>query len=223
MEPIRITHFSDVLCVWAYVSQIRYDELTSAYGDRVAIDYRYLHVFGAVAAKLQTAWAAKGGVRGYAAHVRSVVEGFDHVALHPDAWVANTPESSMPSHLLLCGVRRLERLEEVPAGAQARVAWALRQAFFTDCADVGERGVLLEVAERCGVPAAALERQLHRGAAHAALCEDLDQAREFSVRSSPTLLLNEGRQRLVGNVGYRILEANVRELFERPGVQHSWC
>jgi len=43
------------------------------------------------------------------------------------------------------------------------------------------------------------------------------------VSSSPTLLLNEGRQRLVGNVGYRILEANVRELFERPGVQQSWC
>ena len=26
MEPIRITHFSDTLCVWAYVSQIRIDE-----------------------------------------------------------------------------------------------------------------------------------------------------------------------------------------------------
>ena len=42
MEPIRIIHFSDVLCVWAYVSQIRYDELMSNFAGRVSIDYRFL-------------------------------------------------------------------------------------------------------------------------------------------------------------------------------------
>ena len=26
-DPVRISHFSDTLCVWAYVSQIRLDEL----------------------------------------------------------------------------------------------------------------------------------------------------------------------------------------------------
>jgi predicted DsbA family dithiol-disulfide isomerase len=48
-------------------------------------------------------------------------------------------------------------------------------------------------------------------------------AKDQDVRSSPTLLFNEGRQRLSGNVGYRIIEANVRELLDRPIVQHSWC
>jgi predicted DsbA family dithiol-disulfide isomerase len=223
MEPIRIIHFSDALCVWAYVSQIRYDELMSNFAGRVSIDYRYLHVFGAVATKMEAAWGGRGGVRGYADHVRGVVAGFEHVTIHPDVWVANTPASSMPGHLLLCALRRLEKLDELPAGTQASVARALRQAFFTECADVSDRSVLFAIAERCGVHAAALERQLDGGAAHAALCEDLDLAREYAATSSPTLLLNEGRQRLVGNVGYRILEANVRELLERPGIQHSWC
>ncbi len=129
----------------------------------------------------------------------------------------------MPSHLLLCGVRLLESLDEAASGATERAAWAVRRAFFRDCADVGDRSVLLEIAERCGIPVAAIERQLDNGAAHAALASDLDEARDQQVRSSPTLLLNEGRQRLVGNVGYRVIEANVSELIDRPEVQHSWC
>jgi len=36
-------------------------------------------------------------------------------------------------------------------------------------------------------------------------------------------LLNEGRQKLYGNVGYRIIEANVQEILHQPGNQASWC
>jgi hypothetical protein len=34
---------------------------------------------------------------------------------------------------------------------------------------------------------------------------------------------NEGRQRLNGNVGYRVLEANIRELLNHPAGEQSWC
>jgi len=37
------------------------------------------------------------------------------------------------------------------------------------------------------------------------------------------LLFNEGRQVLTGNVGYRVIEANVRELLRVPVDQSSWC
>ena len=47
--------------------------------------------------------------------------------------------------------------------------------------------------------------------------------RTHGIQASPTLLLNEGRQRLGGNVGYRIIEANVRELLEGAPGQASWC
>ena len=53
--------------------------------------------------------------------------------------------------------------------------------------------------------------------------EDLDLARAQAIQASPTLLFNEGRQRLTGNVGYRIIEANIRELLERAPDQLSWC
>jgi len=39
MEPIRISYFSDVLCVWAYIAQIRLDELTTNFQDKISIDW----------------------------------------------------------------------------------------------------------------------------------------------------------------------------------------
>lgn len=41
VQPIRVVHFSDVLCVWAYVSQIRMDELQHQFADAVVVEYRY--------------------------------------------------------------------------------------------------------------------------------------------------------------------------------------
>ena len=56
-----------------------------------------------------------------------------------------------------------------------------------------------------------------------ALATDLERVAQLGVRASPTLDFNEGRQRLTGNVGYRILEANIQELLRTPAGQQSWC
>lgn len=223
MDTVRVTHFSDVLCVWAYVSQIRCDELLAQFPDRVSIDCRYFQVFGDVRTKLDGAWKERGGIAGYAAHVHEVAAGFEHVKLHPDVWVATAPKSSMPGHLFLCAIRGLEESGEVERGTVSRAAWAVRDEFFTKCSDVASRAVLLSIGERVGIAAAKIEARLDDGTAHAALSTDLGLAQEHSVRASPTLVLNEGRQQLMGNVGYRVIEANVRELLERPAGGHSWC
>lgn len=223
MQTVRITNFSDALCVWAYVSQIRYDELLAQFQQRVAIQYHFFQVFGDVQKKMRAQWAGRGGLRGYAAHVQDIASGFDHVSIHPEVWLKETPASSMPAHLFLCAVRELEQTEEVEAGTLARVAWMLRTAFFTECANVASRRVLLALGERVDIPAARIEVLLDSGRAHAALSDDLDLARERSIGASPTMVLNDDRQRLTGNVGYRVIEANVRELLERPANQQSWC
>jgi len=223
MDRIRVTHFSDALCVWAYVSQIRVDELQSQFQQRVEVSYRYFHVFGNVPKKLEASWKDRGGVRGYSEHVRSVVDQFGHVALHPDAWVRNTPQSSMPAHILLCALRLMEDAGSVPPGMQERAAWAIREAFFRRAQDVSRQDVLLTIAENLSLPVPQIEETLRSGAAHGALAEDLEQARAQGIQASPTLLFNEGRQRLTGNVGYRIIEANIRELLESAPGQLSWC
>jgi len=223
MERIRITHFSDALCIWAYVSQVRFDELKSNFAEAIELDYRYFHVFGNVAKKMDAAWKDRGGLPAYSEHVRSVVDQFRHVTLHPHAWVRDTPQSSMPAHLVLCALRLLEGAGRVASGAQACVAWALREAFFKEGRDISRDDVLLSVAESIALPVAEIEAKLKSGAAHAALAEDLDLARTQAIQASPTLLFNEGRQRLTGNVGYRIIEANIRELLEGAPGQLSWC
>jgi predicted DsbA family dithiol-disulfide isomerase len=223
MERVQITHYSDVLCVWAYVSQVRIDELQRNFGDRIALEYRYIQVFGNVPRKMETGWKDRGGAAAYGAHVKGVVDQFGHLPLHPQVWAHDTPQSSMPAHLLLCAARLLEAQAAVAAGTLARVAWALRLAFFRDGADISRRPVLLRVAADAGLAAADVEPLLHSGAAHAALAEDLDLGHRQAIQASPTLLFNEGRQRLTGNVGYRIIEANVRELLEGVSGQLSWC
>jgi predicted DsbA family dithiol-disulfide isomerase len=223
MEPIRIAHYSDALCVWAYVSEVRCDELLAQFEGQVTFECRYFQVFGSVLEKLDRQWGDRGGASGYSEHVKGVAGRFDHVTIHPEVWVRNTPESSMPSHLFLCGVRILEEQGSVAPGSLRRTAWMLRQAFFVECADISRRSVLFEIAEQASLPIAALERLIDTGAAHAALSGDLELARDQGIRSSPTLLFNEGRQQLTGNVGYRIIEANVRELLESPASQQSWC
>ena len=223
MDRVKISYFTDALCVWAYVSQVRMDELKANFKDAVELDCRYFHVFGNVANKMATTWRERGGLPAYRRHVREIVEKFGHVPLHEQTWETDVPKSSMPAHLFLCAIRHVESSSRCAPNSGYRAAWALREAFFRHGRDISQRKVLFEIAESIGLPAAEIEDAVATGAAHAALAEDLELARTQSIAASPTLLFNEGRQRLTGNVGYRIIEANIRELVEGAPGQLSWC
>ncbi len=221
MSTIRIQHYSDILCVWAYVSQARLRELETEFADEVAVDHHWFQVFGDVSTKMYTNWRDKGGPAGYGAHVCQIVERFGHVPVHPEIWQRQVPTSSMPAHLLLCAVRLLDAAEG--RNRCATVATAIRAAFFRDLVDVSYWPALLKIAEQCAIPVRRIEAFVECGAAYAALASDLELARDNNVRASPTLIFNEGRQRLTGNVGYRVIEANVRELLQAQGGGQSWC
>ena len=223
VELVKITYFTDSLCVWAYVSQVRMDELKANFKDAVEFDSRYFHVFGDVVNKIEATWRERGGFAAYRRHAREIVEKFGHVELHENTWNIDIPNSSMPAHLFLCAIRCAESSGGFAPGAGNRAAWAVRDAFFRHGRNVSQASVLLEIAESIGLPVAEIEDAMATGAAHAALASDLEIARAQSITASPTLLFNEGRQRLTGNVGYRIIEANIRELLERAPGQLSWC
>lgn len=222
MASLTVTHYSDVLCIWAYIAQVRVRELERNFTDELRFDYRYFHVFGDVHAKLARQWAGRGDAAGYAAHVATVTGQFDHVRLHGDTWTSVIPRSSMPAHLWLCAARLAAPAGDDGEGLR-RFDLAVREAFFADARDIGARDVLAEVAAQAGFAPAALDALIASGAAHAALASDMAAAAELQVRASPTLVFNEGRQILTGNVGYRVLEANVRELLRHPVGQQSWC
>ena len=52
MQPtLTVSNLSDVLCVWAYVAQIKPDELRRKFGDKIRVESRFLRPFGDVAAR----------------------------------------------------------------------------------------------------------------------------------------------------------------------------
>ena len=71
---------------------------------------------------------------------------------------------------------------------------------------------------------AGVDAALADGRAHARLAADYALAEKSRIEGSPTFLLNEGRQKLFGNVGFRVISANIRELLRTPGDgEASWC
>ena len=225
--PIQILYFFDVLCVWAYIAQVRIEELKSTFKQRVALNYHCVPVFGDTQQKFDKQWGDRGGVSGYSEHVHEVVSQFNHITIHPDVWLRNTPQSSTTCHLFLKAVQLLGRqgiVEVDPMNQPVEQAIAAcRTAFFKEARDVSNRQVQFEIAESLGFPIGAIEDQINSGAAYAALSRDFNLVRDYAVKVSPTMIFNEGRQRLNGNVGYRVIEANIRELIYSPPMEASWC
>lgn len=222
-QYVSITYFSDVLCVWAHIAQLRIDEAKANFGDAVRFESRYCNIFGDTARKIPAAWGAKDGYERFNAHLRHSAAPFPEVRLHPDLWLKVRPRSSASVHLALKAAHLCEQ-ESGAAGAADRAARALRTAFFERGEDISDRTVLHRLCGDAGVDITASEGHIASGAAHAALMSDYQDAEALKVTGSPTFLLNEGRQRLYGNVGYRILEANIQELLREPtSGQASWC
>ena len=225
MEPIRIFYFSDILCIWAYIAQIRLDELQTTFHDKIAIQYHFVPVFGNAREKLEKGWRDRGGLPAYSQHVQEVTQKFNHITLHPDIWTQMVPASSTSCHLFLHAIQLLEQKRIISTSERMfeQDVWAFREAFFTRLADVGDRRVQFEIAQELGLPLAEIQTQIDSGEAYAQLSKDFELVKEHTVTVSPTLIFNEGRQRLNGNVGYRVIEANIRELLHNPSGEQSWC
>ena len=151
--------------------------------------------------------------------------GFPHVTLHPDVWHKTRPKSSLAAHHFLKAVS-LGDEAGIPLRQSAyyRATWALRLAFFAEGRDISDWQVQAAVTEELGLPLAPIEAQIRSGAAIAALGADTKLAEENKNSGSPTFLMNAGRQILYGNVGYRLIEANLNELLRAPNSDDaSWC
>jgi predicted DsbA family dithiol-disulfide isomerase len=229
---IQISYVSDVLCVWAYVAEARLDELRKEFGSSIELEYRFIPIFGATRHRIDEGWKKRGGYAGFGEHVRGVAEGFPHVSVHERVWSEVAPTTSAAAHEMLCAIRLLmeegildsARREELEGRNLLEEAiWQVRLAFFEHARDISSREVLLDVLGQVGIPIPAIEAKLSSGEAMAELCRDIELRDEHKIEGSPTYYLNQGRQKLYGNVGYRVVSANLRELLEQPGHQASWC
>lgn len=230
---IKIDYFTDVLCVWAYGGQVRIDELKNDFADDIEIEYRFIPIFAAAKEQIARIWKDKGEFEGFNQHLQKVAKDWDHIPVANNLWTEVAPESSTPAHLYLKAIQLLTKqgeisdlpLKELNGRTLFEEAiWLFRVAFFRQGLDISRRSVQDEVAQQLKLPLKKIHRLLDSGEAHAGLHLDEVARDSYKIPGSPTLVLNEGRQLLYGNVGYRIIDANVRELLHNPDQgEASWC
>lgn len=229
MNLVEITYFSDVLCIWAYASQARIEAVEKKYGDAVRIEYRFCSVFGDTDRKITSTWKDRGGYHAFNSHLQEVAKRFSHIEIHPEIWLRTRPATSASAHLFMKSVQQsmqgaAEKNDCSSGRVFGQVLSAFRTAFFRDCRDIGRWDVQCQVAEPLGVDLAAIEQCIHSGTAFASLAADYQDADKMRIEGSPSFVLNEGRQKLYGNVGFRLIEANIQELLRSPDASEaSWC
>jgi len=217
-KPLIIEYFTDILCVWAWIAQRRVDELGAQFGEAIQLQYHYVDVFGNTAAKIQAQWAERGLYKGFAAHVVASAAPFEDAPVSSGLWSEVRPATSANAHLFLKAIASA-------CGEQASVDFALqlRKAFFVGARDIAEMSVLYDLLQQHGLSREPIERAISNGAAMAALLADYEKARQQMIKGSPSYVLDGGRQTLYGNVGYRVLQANIEELLKSPDSEASWC
>jgi predicted DsbA family dithiol-disulfide isomerase len=85
---------------------------------------------------------------------------------------------------------------------------ALFRAYFVEARDISQPAVLLEIAERVGLPAAEAREVLERRTFKDAVDADWDLSRRYGITGVPTFVA--GRYGVVGAQPYEALEALVR-------------
>lgn len=217
-NKISLTYYSDVMCIWAHIAQARIDEIKQHYTEQVEVDYRFCSVFGDSAHKISVGWADRGAYAGFAKHLQEAVSDFDHITLHPEIWQLSRPHSSTPAHLTLKAVQRLD------AEKCESVICEIRRAFFERCLDISNREVLHGILLDCDIDVTQIAELIDSGQAYADLEADTRDKTSLMVQGSPTFILNDGRQKLYGNVGYGVIESNIKELLRSPVAgSASWC
>jgi predicted DsbA family dithiol-disulfide isomerase len=218
MDRNEIDYYSDVLCVWAWIAQRRLEEAGDEWGDRIHLKHHFINVFGNTADKVGRQWSDRGGYAGFATHVRESAAPYETAPVNVAVWNKIRPRTSATAHLVLKAAKIVKGPE-----VASKLEFKLREAFFVDAIDIGTTGAVLEIANDTGLDKTDLSSAIETGEAIAELLADYDRAKALGVRGSPSWVMNDGRQILYGNVGYRLISANIEADLKRAADDASWC
>ena len=181
------TVFTDYICPFCYVGDVRLDRLREEYD--LKINWCFLEI-----------------------HPDTPSEGMEIEALgYPDArWqqmmdnlsrLAQEEGITFQPHTFTTNSHKSLLLAEAAKEAGADVFYALHrrlfEAFFTEGQNIGDEAVLTELACESGVPGEVLERAWADDRYEKRLQQYLAAAHELDVRATPTIFFGE-RQRLDG-------------------------
>ena len=216
--PVTIDYFSDILCVWAWIAQRRIEELNKQFEDQIELRHQYIDIFGNTERRIQTQWADKGMYEGFGKHIVEAAAPYDSAPINSKVWQITRPTTSANPHLILKAIQ-LNNDKQIAINFEN----TLRKAFFVDAIDISELEILFKLLQQEEIVLEEVQKTLNNGEALAALMADYQKAQEYGIKGSPSFVMNNGRQILFGNVGYRVLQVNIEELLKNPSSQASWC
>lgn len=217
-DSIVVDYYTDVLCVWAWIAQRRVEELQEHFGEAVRWRHRYLDVFGDTAGKINSQWGDRGLHEGFCAHVVEAAAPYEFTNLCERIWKDVRPATSGNAHLMLKAIEATHSIAD-----STKFAITLRRAFFCEGQNIADHRVLFDLAATQGLDQAEITHCIGSGTAMAALMCDYQSAKNIPIKGSPSYYMDDGRQILYGNVGYRVLRANIEETLRQPSNEASWC
>ncbi len=199
---LQITAYSDYVCPWCYVGWRRIEALQREFP--VDVEWRPFELHPETPKSGVGAREAFGGSPRAAAIGRNIEElaGASGIAMRMPRVIAN-------SHLAL---EAAEFARE--HGAFDVYHAALFEAYFGNGRDIGDAGVLCDIAEACGVDATELRAALGDGRYADAIDRATAAAREDGIVSTPTFVY-EGGFRLIGAQDYDVFASITRRILQR--------
>lgn len=215
---LTIDYYSDLLCVWAWIAQRRIQELENELGQKIKFQHHYVDIFGDVSTKMATQWKDKGGYHGFSEHVHASAQDIDEALVSSKIWTEVRPSTSANAHLV---IKAVELAHGKAIGK--KIALIFRSSFFLDALDISSMTVLYQLVAKEGLNQTAVAQHIQDGSAIAELMHDYQFSKQQGVKGSPSYVMDGGRQTLYGNVGYRVILANIEELLKSPHDEASWC
>lgn len=223
MSKLSFSHWTDPLCIWAFVAQDQLDRLLAEHAQRLAVDSRVVPIFGSVAWRFTHGPWSNGGVEARVRATAEIAKAHGHPEVDGSCWRADCPSSSWAPGAAIKAVWALEHAGRAEPGSTARYQHTLRRRFFVECQNIARRSLQLEAAEALGIPRNGIEQSLDDGSALALLSEDQQEKDRLKLQGSPTYVFDHGRAMLYGNFPYGVLHATVEELLRGLGPEGSAC
>ncbi|HVK92834.1 MAG TPA: DsbA family protein [Mycoplana sp.] len=211
METVTIDVVSDVVCPWCYLGKKRLEEAIRSVCDQLNVEVTFRPYQLNPDMPLQGVdhkkhLAEKLGGAEAVAKANRTLTGLGHesgIDFHFDA-IALSP-NTLDAHRLM----RWAMIEGPEV--QNRVTLALFKAYFEEGRNVGDRGVLLDIAEQAGMDRAVVCALFSAGADVDSVKEEIGMAREMGVTGVPCFII-DNKYAVMGAQSSDVLAGALREV-----------
>lgn len=211
MEAITIDVVSDVVCPWCYLGKKRLDKAIEAVGDDLAVavtfrPYQLNPDMPAEGIDHKKHLAEKLGGDEAVTRAHEMLAGLGQEAgIAFDFPAVKISPNTLDAHRLL----RWAMIEGPEV--QNRVAVALFKAYFEEGRNVGDRTVLLDIAEACGMDRAVVTALFSAGADVDSVKEEIGMARDMGVTGVPCFII-DNKYAVMGAQSVDVLTNAFREI-----------